>query len=232
MTGAPAPGIVLTDIEGTTSDIRFVQQVLFPYARRRLPAWIAAHANEPEVGRWLDAAAREAGLATPAARDTVVEALLAWIDADRKSTALKALQGLIWREGYAAGDFVAHVYPDVEPALRAWRARGLRLFVYSSGSIEAQKQFFAHSAAGDLTPLFDGYFDTETGPKRETASYAHIADAIDMAPAHILFLSDIEAELDAARAAGMRTTLLRRPPSECTASSSHPCIHDFAALVL
>ncbi|MBW8074117.1 MULTISPECIES: acireductone synthase [Metallibacterium] len=232
MTGAPAPGVVLTDIEGTTSDIRFVQQVLFPYARRRLPAWIAAHANEPEVGRWLDAAAREAGLATPAARDTVVEALLAWIDADRKSTALKALQGMIWREGYAAGDFVAHVYPDVEPALRAWRARGLRLFVYSSGSIEAQKQFFAHSAAGDLTPLFDGYFDTETGPKREAASYTRIARAIGAAPQAVLFLSDIEAELDAARAAGMQTTQLCRPPAACAAACRHPCAHDFTVITL
>ncbi|WP_298191495.1 acireductone synthase [Metallibacterium sp.] len=222
---------ILIDIEGTTSDIRFVHHVLFPYARKRLPAYIETHRDLTDVQHWLSEAASEAGLIEASLRE-IIDLLLGWIDADRKSTALKALQGMIWREGYAAGDFVAHVYADVAPALRAWRARGLRLYVYSSGSVEAQKQFFAHSEAGDLTPLLAGYFDTETGPKRETASYAHIADAIDMAPAHILFLSDIEAELDAARAAGMRTTLLRRPPSECTASSSHPCIHDFAALVL
>ena len=222
---------ILIDIEGTTSDIRFVHHVLFPYARKRLPAYIETHRDLTDVQHWLSEAASEAGLIEASLRE-IIDLLLGWIDADRKSTALKALQGMIWREGYAAGDFVAHVYADVAPALRAWRARGLRLYVYSSGSVEAQKQFFAHSEAGDLTSLLAGYFDTETGPKRETASYAHIADAIDMAPAHILFLSDIEAELDAARAAGMRTTLLRRPPSECTASSSHPCIHDFAALVL
>ena len=222
---------ILIDIEGTTSDIRFVHHVLFPYARKRLPAYIETHRDLTDVQHWLSEAASEAGLIEASLRE-IIDLLLGWIDADRKSTALKALQGMIWREGYAAGDFVAHVYADVAPALRAWRARGLRLYVYSSGSVEAQKQFFAHSEAGDLTSLLAGYFDTETGPKRETASYAHIADAIDMAPAQILFLSDIEAELDAARAAGMRTTLLRRPPSECTASSSHPCIHDFAALVL
>ncbi|EQD65080.1 Enolase-phosphatase [mine drainage metagenome] len=222
---------ILIDIEGTTSDIRFVHHVLFPYARKRLPAYIETHRDLIDVQHWLSEAASEAGLIEASLRE-IIDLLLGWIDADRKSTALKALQGMIWREGYAAGDFCAHVYADVAPALRTWRARGLRLYVYSSGSIEAQEQFFAHSEAGDLTPLFAGYFDTETGPKRETASYAHIADAIDMAPAHILFLSDIEAELDAARAAGMHTTLLRRPPSECTASSSHPCIHDFTALVL
>ncbi|EQD64093.1 2,3-diketo-5-methylthio-1-phosphopentane phosphatase, partial [mine drainage metagenome] len=222
---------ILIDIEGTTSDIRFVHHVLFPYARKRLPAYIETHRDLIDVQHWLSEAASEAGLIEASLRE-IIDLLLGWIDADRKSTALKALQGMIWREGYAAGDFVAHVYADVAPALRTWRARGLRLYVYSSGSVEAQKQFFAHSEAGDLTPLLAGYFDTETGPKRETASYAHIADAIDMAPAHILFLSDLEAELDAARAAGMHTTLLRRPPSECTASFSHPCIHDFTALVL
>ena len=232
MTGAPAPSVVLTDIEGTTSDIRFVQQVLFPYARRRLPAWITAHADEPEVGRWLDAAAREAGLAAPVARDAIIEALLAWIDADRKSTALKALQGMVWREGYAAGDFRAHVYADVPPALRAWRAHGLAVYVYSSGSVAAQKLFFAHSEAGDLTPLFDGYFDTETGPKREAASYTRIARETSVAPQAVLFLSDIEAELDAARAAGMQTTQLCRPPAVCAAACRHPCAHDFTTIAL
>ncbi|MHB1616106.1 MAG: acireductone synthase [Metallibacterium sp.] len=229
-----APGeirAILIDIEGTTSDIRFVHHVLFPYARKRLPAYIETHRDLIDVQHWLSEAASEAGL-IEASLQEIIELLLGWIDADRKSTALKALQGMIWREGYAAGDFVAHVYADVAPALRTWRARGLHLYVYSSGSVEAQEQFFAHSEAGDLTPLFAGYFDTETGSKRETASYARIAHTIDMAPAHILFLSDIEAELDAARAAGMHTTLLRRPPSECAASSSHPCIHDFAALVV
>jgi enolase-phosphatase E1 len=222
---------ILIDIEGTTSDIRFVHQVLFPYSRQRLPAFIETHRDLIEVQHWLSEAAREAGL-IEASLQEIIELLLGWIDADRKSTALKALQGLIWRDGYAVGDFVAQVYADVAPALRAWRAHGLRLYVYSSGSVDAQKQYFAHSEAGDLAPMFAGYFDTETGSKREAASYVRIADAICTAPAHILFLSDIEAELDAARSAGMHTTLLCRPPAECAATSRHLCVHDFAAIAL
>lgn len=220
---------ILTDIEGTTSDIRFVHEVLFPYARKRLPAYVETHRDRDDVQHWLAEAAREAGW-IEAGLGEVIDLLIGWIDADRKSTSLKALQGMIWREGYAAGDFVAHVYPDVAPALRAWRARGLRLFVYSSGSVDAQQQFFAHSEAGDLTPLFAGYFDTQTGPKREPAAYMHIAEAIGEQPAHILFLSDIVAELDAARASGLRTTLLCRPPAQCGAETTHPCVHDFSAI--
>ncbi len=220
---------VVTDIEGTTSDIRFVHEVLFPYARKRLPAYVETHRDRDNVQHWLAEAAREAGW-IEAGLGEVIDLLIGWIDADRKSTALKALQGMIWREGYAAGDFVAHVYPDVAPALRAWRARGLRLFVYSSGSVDAQQQFFAHSEAGDLTPLFAGYFDTQTGPKREPAAYMRIAEAIGEQPARILFLSDIVAELDAARASGLRTTLLCRPPAMCVADAAHPCVHDFSAI--
>ncbi|MHB1991240.1 acireductone synthase [Metallibacterium scheffleri] len=222
---------ILTDIEGTTSDIRFVHEVLFPYARKRLPAWIETHRDLTEVQHWLSEAASEAGL-IEASLQEIIELLLGWIDADRKSTALKALQGMIWEEGYAAGDFRAHVYPEVAPRLRAWRARGIRLYVYSSGSVAAQRLFFRHSEAGDLTPLFNGYFDTGIGAKREAAAYARIAEAIGAAPAQILFLSDIEVELDAARSAGMQTTLLRRPPTACAAESRHPCVHDFTAIAL
>lgn len=232
MSGVTSLQAILTDIEGTTSDIRFVQQVLFPYARARLPNWLAEHATDAAVRPWLQATAHEAGLSAAATPAQLAAVLQGWMDADRKATPLKALQGMIWREGYAAGDFVAHVYDDVAPTLRAWRARGLRLFVYSSGSAQAQQQFFAHSAAGDLTPLFEGWFDTETGPKREAASYARIAAAIGVAPAQILFLSDIVAELDAARASGLRTTLLCRPPQQCAADAPHPCVHDFTELRL
>ncbi len=231
MSAAPVRAI-LTDIEGTTSDIRFVREVLFPYARRRLPAWVAAHAAQPEVAHWLDEAAREAGLPADTPLDRRAGQLQEWIDADRKSTALKALQGMIWREGYADGAFRAHVYADVAPALRDWRARGLALYVYSSGSVEAQKLFFAHSEAGDLTPLFDGYFDTGTGPKRESASYVRIAAAIGLDPACILFLSDVVEELDVARAAGLRTTWLCRPPLACPATPAHPCANDFRAIAV
>jgi enolase-phosphatase E1 len=220
---------ILTDIEGTTSDVRFVHEVLFPYARKRLPAWIETHRDLTEVQHWLSEAASEAGL-IEASLQEIIELLLGWIDADRKSTALKALQGMIWEEGYAAGDFRAHVYPEVAPRLRAWRARGIRLYVYSSGSVAAQRLFFRHSEAGDLTPLFSGYFDTETGPKRAPDSYTRIAAAIGEDASHLLFLSDVAAELDAARDAGLRTTLVCRPPEACPAGTPHPCVTDFDAI--
>ncbi|MEP6899321.1 MAG: acireductone synthase, partial [Rhodanobacter sp.] len=191
---------IVTDIEGTTSSISFVRDVLFPYARKRLPAFVETHGDLPEVQHWLHEAAKEVGL-IEATRQEVLELLLQWIDQDRKSTALKALQGMIWKEGYVAGDYRAHMYPEVAARLRAWRAEGLHLYVYSSGSVQAQQLLFTYSDAGDLTPLLAGYFDTETGPKREPQSYRRIAEAIDELPRHILFLSDIVEELDAAKAA-------------------------------
>src|SRR5690606_35557718 len=140
-----------------------------------------------------------------------VNALLQqWIAQDRKDTPLKALQGIIWRAGYERGDYQAHMYPEVAGQLRAWRDQGLRLFVYSSGSIAAQKLFFGYSDAGDLTPLFENYFDTTSGHKQEVTSYRRITDAIGLPAREILFLSDIAAELDAARAAGLHTMLLDR----------------------
>jgi enolase-phosphatase E1 len=220
---------IVTDIEGTTSSIGFVHDVLFPFARKHLPAFVEAHADLPEVRHWLDEAAREAGL-TQASRGEVVDALLGWIDADRKATPLKALQGLVWKDGYASGAYRAHVYPEVAARLRAWHAAGIRLYVYSSGSVAAQQLFFRYSEAGDLAPLFAGWFDTETGPKRASASYAAIAAAIGDAPARILFLSDIVEELDAAATAGMQTTWLCRPPTACPAASRHRCVADFDAV--
>lgn len=220
---------IVTDIEGTTSSISFVRDVLFPYARKRLPAFIETHGDRSEVQHWLHEAAKEAGY-VEATRQEVVELLLRWIDEDRKSTALKALQGMIWQEGYEAGDYQAHMYPEVAARLRAWRAEGLRLYVYSSGSVPAQKLFFGYSEAGDLTPLFAGYFDTETGPKRERISYERIADAIGEQPEHLLFLSDIVEELDAARGAGLRTAWLVRPPHPLPAQSQHPAFADFDAI--
>ncbi|MCP1374934.1 acireductone synthase [Dyella lutea] len=222
---------IVTDIEGTTSSIHFVKDVLFPYARKRLPAFVETHGDRPEVQHWLHEAAKEAGF-IEASRQEVIELLLRWIDEDRKSTALKALQGMIWQEGYEAGDYRAHVYPEVPARLRTWRAQGLKLYVYSSGSVPAQKLFFGYSEAGDLTPLFAGYFDTETGPKREQASYEAIAEAIGEQPAHLLFLSDIEQELDAARAAGFQTGWLLRDAATLPAASTHPAYRDFDAIAL
>lgn len=221
---------IVTDIEGTTSSIDFVRDVLFPYAHKRLPAFVETHSDTPQVQHWLHEAAKEAGI-IEASRQEIIEMLLRWIDEDRKSTALKALQGMIWKDGYEAGDYRAHVYPEVPARLRAWRAQGLKLYVYSSGSVPAQKLFFHHSEAGDLGPLFAGYFDTQTGPKREAASYAAIAEAIDEQPAHILFLSDTVQELDAARAAGFQTGwLLRDPTPHASATSTHPAYRDFNAI--
>ena len=222
---------IVTDIEGTTSSISFVKDVLFPYARRHLPAFVATHGDQPEVQHWLHDAAKEAGLVS-ASRNEIVALLQRWIDEDRKATPLKALQGMIWDEGYRSGEYRAHMYPDVAPKLREWKARGIDLYVYSSGSVPAQKLFFGFSEAGDLTPLLSGYFDTETGPKRSAESYRRILQAIGRGGDEVLFLSDVVEELDAARAAGMKTTLLARPPSACPPSSAHPCVATFDEVAL
>jgi enolase-phosphatase E1 len=223
---------ILTDIEGTTSSISFVKDVLFPYARARLPDFVRRHGHEPDVRRWLDAVAID--IAASACQDAViVETLQGWIDEDRKHTALKALQGMVWDAGYRDGDFTAPLYPDVAPALRDWHAAGHPLAVYSSGSVPAQKLLFAHTDAGDLTPLFSGFFDTEVGGKREAGSYRAIADRLGTSPGNILFLSDVVAELDAAREAGLRTVLLDRredypQPRAGAAANGHMRVESFA----
>lgn len=199
---------LLTDIEGTTSSIAFVKEVLFPYARQALPAFVRQHGREPEVRRWLDAAALDIGGVV--SDNCLVELLQQWIDEDRKHTALKALQGMIWRSGYATKAFHAHLYADALAQLPAWHAAGHALYVYSSGSVAAQRLFFAHTEAGDLTPLFSGFFDTEMGGKREAQSYRNIVAAIERPAAEVLFLSDVVAELDAARDAGLGTVLVDR----------------------
>ncbi|MEF3081299.1 acireductone synthase [Luteimonas sp. SMYT11W] len=222
--------MILTDIEGTTSSISFVKDVLFPYARRALPGFVAAHRDDPDVRRWLDVVATEHGAICDDA--VIVETLQGWIDADRKHTALKALQGMIWSAGYQDADFTAHIYPDAADALRRWHADGETLAVYSSGSVPAQKLFFGHSDAGDLTGLISNWFDTEVGGKREAESYARIADALDAAPAEILFLSDVVEELDAARDAGMRTVLVDRledypQPRDAASANGHTRVTAF-----
>jgi enolase-phosphatase E1 len=224
------PRAILTDIEGTTSSISFVKDVLFPYAREQLPAFVREHGDEPDVRRWLDAAAVDAG--GVCTDDTLIEMLQGWIDTDYKHTALKALQGMIWVAGYESGDFAAHIYPDAAEALRAWHEQGHALFVFSSGSVPAQKLLFGHTTAGDLTPLFSGYFDTEIGGKREAESYRRILQAIDRPAAHVIFLSDVVQELDAARDAGLDTVLLDRPqdypqPREGDATHGHRRVATF-----
>lgn len=224
---------ILTDIEGTTSSISFVKDVLFPYARRELPRFVRERGDDPQVRRWLDAVAAEQGGICDDA--VIVEVLQGWIDADRKHTALKALQGMLWKDGYASGDFTAHVYPDAVERLRAWHAAGLPLYVYSSGSVPAQKLFFGHSDAGDLTSLVSGWFDTETGGKRDPESYRSIAATTGFPPSGILFLSDVVEELDAAREAGLATVLVDRredypEPRQGKAAHGHPRVESFAGI--
>ncbi|MGR8935216.1 MAG: acireductone synthase [Gammaproteobacteria bacterium] len=199
---------IVTDIEGTTTALSFVKDVLFPYAREHLEAFVRANAEDPQIQILLSAAQREIG--APLELDALIAQFIRWIDEDRKITPLKALQGLIWDYGYRQGAFTGHIYPDAAEALEKWHAHGIALYVYSSGSVQAQKLLFGHSNAGDLTPLFSGYFDTNIGGKKETESYRRIATEIGLAPETILFLSDIEDELDAARNAGMLTCWLVR----------------------
>jgi len=228
--------IILTDIEGTTSSISFVKEVLFPYARRELPNFVREHASDPKVRHWLDQVQLE--LSSEFFNDEhLIETLLNWIDNDRKHTALKALQGMIWVAGYRDGDYSAHIYDDAADMLRRWHDAEHSIYVYSSGSVPAQKLFFSHTAAGDLTGLFSGYFDTEMGGKRDAESYRRIASAIDAEPSDVIFLSDIVEELDAAREAGMSTVLLDRlgdypHPRRDEATNGHQRAESFKDLQL
>ncbi|WP_438018868.1 acireductone synthase [Sorangium sp. So ce315] len=227
MAALPARGVVV-DIEGTTTDVRFVHETLFSVARRDLAGYVSAHAGSPEVAAARAAVAREQGVREEAVSDgALAAALLRWIDEDRKETTLKALQGKIWRSAYESGGLRSHVYPDVEPALRRWRDLGVTLAVFSSGSVEAQELLFRHTTAGDLTGLFARFFDTTTGPKREAGSYGKIAEALGMAPGDVLFLSDVVAELDAAVEAGMRTVQIVRPGTARDAGGRHAVAEGF-----
>lgn len=204
---------ILTDIEGTTSAVSFVFDVLFPYAATHLPDFVRQHATRADVAEQLQAVRQDSG-ETAADVERVIEILLGWIAEDRKATPLKALQGMVWEQGYQAGQLKGHVYPDAVEALQRWHQQGYELYVYSSGSIQAQKLIFGCSDAGDLSGLFSGYFDTTSGPKREEQSYRRISQAMACPAAQVLFLSDIVQELDAAKAAGMATCGLVRDGGE------------------
>lgn len=216
--------IILTDIEGTTSPITFVKEVLFPYAARELPAFLMAH--------WQDEAVQEHVSTLPGSASTSPQSanalLQQWIQEDRKATPLKALQGMIWQTGYASGELRSPLYPDVLPALTRWRTAGLMLCVYSSGSIAAQKLLFGYTEQGDITSLFSGYFDTTSGPKQSVDSYRRICQSLDANPDEVLFLSDIAAELDAAATAGLATCQLDRQHDAPT--SAHCRTDTFAAI--
>jgi enolase-phosphatase E1 len=218
---------VVTDIEGTTSSLSFVKDVLFPYSRERLAEFIQQRGHQPEVKQLLEEARQVAGKSLDDAQ--LITQLMRWIDEDRKITPLKSLQGMVWEEGYRRGHFISHLYEDAARNLRRWKQQGLKLYVFSSGSVQAQKMLFAHTEFGDLTPLFSGYFDTRIGAKREAAAYQAIATSIGIEPQHILFLSDIKEELDAARRAGMRTVWLLRE-GVMLSSPEHMPVGNFDAI--
>lgn len=211
------PLAIITDIEGTTTPIAFVRDTLFPYARSRLETALAA----PE------AASIVAEITGMIPGVPVLDTLRRWMDEDAKVTPLKSLQGQIWHAGYVAGEILGALYPDVAPTLRRWSKAGLRQHVYSSGSAAAQRLLFGHSTDGDLTGLFAGFFDTAVGHKREPESYFRLCIAINVPPAEVVFLSDTEAELDAAAAAGLRTCQLVRPEDGTIASTRHQIANDF-----
>lgn len=218
---------IVTDIEGTTSSLSFVKDVLFPYARANLAEFVNRHQQQPEVQQLLQDVRKTVGADLDIAQ--IIEQLIAWIDADQKITPLKSLQGLIWEAGYQHGDFKGHVYEDASRNLQRWKQQGLDLYVYSSGSVQAQKLLFAFSEAGDLTPLFSGYFDTHIGGKRETAAYQAIAGQLQLAAEQILFLSDIVEELDAAQQAGFNTVWLVRDQAVAS-NARHQQVRDFDAI--
>jgi enolase-phosphatase E1 len=234
---------LLLDIEGTVSPIDFVHQTLFPYARRAAEHYLETQGYTPAVLEVLEQMAHDDGAPNFSswcpyswpgveARAWVVEKIHAWMDRDAKVTGLKQLQGLIWERGYREGVFQATVFPDVPVTLSEWRASGIPVSIYSSGSIAAQKLFFEFTTAGDLTPHLCAYFDTTTGPKRSVESYRSIASRLAVKPEEILFLSDIPEELNAAREAGCATALVRRPGNAPVAEMEHPVVTSFDEIVV
>jgi len=238
------PKLYLLDIEGTTSPVSFVYEVLFPYVRKHIRDYILAHVGELALDTDLRMLAQENAIDRAGGAPIIylsqklsqdpAEALqssiayLLWLmDRDRKSTALKSIQGKIWAEGYEQGDLLSEVFPDVPAALERWNAAA-RVAIYSSGSVEAQKYLFRFTNAGDLTSFISAYFDTQTGPKVESDSYDKIADLANTEPANILFISDSVRELDAARAAGLSTLLSVRPGNAAIDDPhGHAAIHFF-----
>jgi enolase-phosphatase E1 len=224
---------MVLDIEGTLMPTAQVHVELYDYARGRLGPWIDAHPDDPVVVEAIDDVVREADLPSTATTGDVVAVLHRWMDEDRKASPLKALQGLIWQHGYAAGELTTRLFPDVTPALRRWHGAGLGLAIFSSGSVAGQVAAFAHTSDGDLTSLFTYHFDTvNAGPKREPASYEAMTKTLSTAPGAVLFASDVPAELDAAAQAGWQTLGLARPgePYADAAFGHHPVASSLAEL--
>ncbi|HEV7744731.1 MAG TPA: acireductone synthase [Pyrinomonadaceae bacterium] len=231
--------ILLLDIEGTTTPIDFVYKVLFPYARRHVREFVEIHANDllAEINglKAEHRADNEHGNNPPVWRESSSDLLLDsiaeyfnWLmDLDRKSTSLKALQGKIWEAGYLSGRLRSEVYPDLPPAFARWRDQGRQIYIYSSGSVLAQKLLFAHTTNGDLSESISGYFDTTTGAKKASSSYQSIAANIGRPAREVLFISDVTGELDAARSAEMQTILCMRPGNAEAQSETHRAVDTF-----
>ncbi|NRQ43715.1 acireductone synthase [Rheinheimera sp. YQF-2] len=217
---------IITDIEGTTSRISFVTEVLFPYAARELPGFIRANLSDAAVAAALDAC-RALMQQADATVDAIIARLQQWIAEDQKITPLKALQGMVWQQGYQSGAFRGHLYQDAFATLTQWQQQGIKLYVYSSGSVQAQQLLFRYSDFGDVTPLFSGYFDTRVGAKRDISSYAAILQQLQLPPKQVLFLSDVTAELDAAKVLGIATVQLIR---DGQSPSDHPAVSSFSQI--
>ena len=239
--------VVVLDIEGTTTPVEFVYDVLFPFARAHVREylereWTSESCRAARAQLRTERAADVAGGQTPpawvdnsfAAEIASVTAYVGWLmDGDRKSPGLKALQGEIWRSGYRSGELRGQVFPDVPPALERWRAQQLDVCIYSSGSVLAQQLLFQTTDAGDLTKFLADYFDTGVGSKTSPDSYRRIAEARAAPAARLLFISDVASELDAARAAGFQTLLCVRPANPVAIGEhSHCAIRTFDEIVV
>jgi enolase-phosphatase E1 len=220
---------IITDIEGTTSSLSFVKDSLFPYARAHLGDFLRENVENETVKKLLADVNSEVG--NELDLEQAITQLIQWIDDDKKITPLKSLQGLIWESGYQRGELVGHLYEDAIRNLQNWKAQDFDLYIYSSGSVYAQKLLFAHTDAGDLTPIFSGYFDTHIGGKQDSSSYENIVAHIGLPAEQLVFLSDIEAELNAAQTAGLQTIWLTRDATPKT-SASHWQVSDFDAIEL
>ncbi len=217
---------ILIDIEGTVSPISFVKEVLFPYSKERIEKFIKENINSPEIKKILDQVREIEG--KDLTIDEVIQTLKKWIDEDKKIAPLKDIQGFIWKEGFEKGQLKAPLYEDAYKKIKEWKQKGYRLYIYSSGSVQAQKLFFSHTQYGDLTGYFDGYFDTKIGNKKEKQSYIKIADEIGLKPEEILFLSDNPDEIKAAAEAGMKVYRLVRPAdAEYIKDFPYPQVKDF-----
>jgi enolase-phosphatase E1 len=222
---------ILTDIEGTTTSVSFVYDVLFPYFRKHI--WDLKNMTDNEDVKSAFEETRKLSKKEEnvdiVSIDQVIQKLESWCELDRKITPLKTLQGILWKVGYLQGVLKGHVYNDVPVSLQKWRQLGIKLGVFSSGSVEAQKLIFGFSEKGDLTEYFSNYFDTNTGMKRDVETYSTISKILNISSKNILFLSDIVQELEAADKAGYQTIQIIRPG---TVPSWKNAVSDFASIVL